>query len=452
MSQFKNGDSFGFVLRFGFKVDAPAYAVSAQIRDGAMRLIDMPVIRALENSHSYLLAPSQVLDPGRYQFDVVVSSGGAVTHSETYKFTVLTAVTTASGAVLDAAVIDIESPEVGQVVVQPVGARLGVDALCQTLRIEPIIFAESVRVEAVKGSDGKGWTAGNYDPETGSVSFESDDGLEFETGDLRGPAGESPNLSVGTVETLQAGSSATAEITGDFPNLSINFKLPAGIDGQSGESINLSVGMVETLPAGASATAELVGTGANLVLNLGLPAGADGPSNGGSGDLIADPNVQMAILDADFFIDSTSNPAVTPQQAILPGFQFTVEAGETYEVELILFLQWNETTSVTKYLSYKFIDATDRKSSTFNSRNVGLCHMQYHDDGVLESVSTRYLTPIDSSVNLGFNFADRYDRQELKVIATASVAHTVSFASPVMNGNSVRTYFKGSRMTKRRLS
>ncbi|MEM8954359.1 MAG: hypothetical protein AAGD22_09435 [Verrucomicrobiota bacterium] len=38
----------------------------------------------------------------------------------------------------------------------------------------------------VKGADGKGWTGGNYDPETGKITFQSNDGLGFETEDIRG--------------------------------------------------------------------------------------------------------------------------------------------------------------------------------------------------------------------------------------------------------------------------
>jgi hypothetical protein len=41
-----------------------------------------------------------------------------------------------------------------------------------------------------KGEDGKGWTAGGYDPSTGVVEFTSDDGLGFSTTDLRGSSGE----------------------------------------------------------------------------------------------------------------------------------------------------------------------------------------------------------------------------------------------------------------------
>ena len=40
-----------------------------------------------------------------------------------------------------------------------------------------------------RGADGKGWTGGSYDASTGIVTFTSDDGLEFTTGDLRGSDG-----------------------------------------------------------------------------------------------------------------------------------------------------------------------------------------------------------------------------------------------------------------------
>ena len=40
------------------------------------------------------------------------------------------------------------------------------------------------------GADGKGWTAGSYDASTGVVTFDSDDGLGFSTGDLRGADGK----------------------------------------------------------------------------------------------------------------------------------------------------------------------------------------------------------------------------------------------------------------------
>ena len=44
--------------------------------------------------------------------------------------------------------------------------------------------------EGPPGEDGKGWTGGEYDSDTGQVFFYSDDGLEFNTSDLRGPPGK----------------------------------------------------------------------------------------------------------------------------------------------------------------------------------------------------------------------------------------------------------------------
>ena len=49
---------------------------------------------------------------------------------------------------------------------------------------------EDIRgAEGAAGADGKGWTGGSYSEDTGVVSFTSDDGLESDTGDLRGTEG-----------------------------------------------------------------------------------------------------------------------------------------------------------------------------------------------------------------------------------------------------------------------
>lgn len=57
--------------------------------------------------------------------------------------------------------------------------------------------------------------------------------------DLIGPSGISPNLSIGTITTLENGSNATAEITGEFPNLVLNLGIPKGEKGDDLD-INLS--------------------------------------------------------------------------------------------------------------------------------------------------------------------------------------------------------------------
>lgn len=44
-------------------------------------------------------------------------------------------------------------------------------------------------------------------------------------------SGITPNLTIGTVETLEAGSDATATITGDKENPVLNLGIPKGLDG-----------------------------------------------------------------------------------------------------------------------------------------------------------------------------------------------------------------------------
>lgn len=57
-----------------------------------------------------------------------------------------------------------------------------------------------------------------------------------------------------------------------------------GTNGKDGLTPNISIGTVTTLDAGASATAGITGTTPNLTLNLGIPKGAKGdPGEGGSG-------------------------------------------------------------------------------------------------------------------------------------------------------------------------
>lgn len=63
-----------------------------------------------------------------------------------------------------------------------------------------------------------------------------------------------PNLAVGEVQTLPAGASATAEVTGMSPDFVLSLGVPAGANG---DTPTITAGTVSTLPAGASATAEL---------------------------------------------------------------------------------------------------------------------------------------------------------------------------------------------------
>lgn len=149
-----------------------------------------------------------------------------------------------------------------------------------------------------------------------------------------GADGATPKLSIGTVTTLNAGSNATASITGTTANPVLNLGIPKGADGSGGTggtgtagadggyyvpSVNssgvlswtasktgmpsvqssnikgatgatpqLSIGTVTTLSAGSNATASITGTTDNPILNLGIPKGKDGTNGTGGGGAGAD--------------------------------------------------------------------------------------------------------------------------------------------------------------------
>ena len=103
-----------------------------------------------------------------------------------------------------------------------------------------------------------------------------------------GQNGVTPTLSAGNVETLEPGQPATASVTGDGPEYQINLGIPRGQtgaqgapgqdgqDGQDGQSPTIAVGTVTTLDPGQDATAEITGETPNLVLSLGIPQGQPG--------------------------------------------------------------------------------------------------------------------------------------------------------------------------------
>ena len=92
----------------------------------------------------------------------------------------------------------------------------------------------------VKGVDyfdgAKGDKGDKGDPgEQGPQGIQGEQGIQGPKGDT----GATPNITIGTVTTLAAGSDATASITGDTPNLTLNLGIPKGADGSG--SIDTSV-------------------------------------------------------------------------------------------------------------------------------------------------------------------------------------------------------------------
>ena len=104
----------------------------------------------------------------------------------------------------------------------------------------------------------------------------------------RGDTGENgvtPTLSAGDVETLEPDQTATASVTGAGPEYQINLGIPRGQtgaqgtpgqNGEDGQTPTISVGTVTTLDPGQDATAEITGETPNLTLNLGIPQGKPG--------------------------------------------------------------------------------------------------------------------------------------------------------------------------------
>lgn len=107
-----------------------------------------------------------------------------------------------------------------------------------------------------------------------------------------GPTGATPAISV-QVSGLPAGSEPTVSVSGTPEAPVISLGIPAGqqgtpgtpgTNGTDGQTPNITIGTVETLPAGSNVTASITGQTPNLVLNLGIPqgpAGAGVPSTEG---------------------------------------------------------------------------------------------------------------------------------------------------------------------------
>ena len=103
-----------------------------------------------------------------------------------------------------------------------------------------------------------------------------------------GQNGVTPTLAAGDVETLEPDQPATASVTGEGPAYQINLGIPRGQtgaqgapgqdgqDGQDGQTPTIAVGTVTTLDPGQDATAEITGETPNLVLSLGIPQGQPG--------------------------------------------------------------------------------------------------------------------------------------------------------------------------------
>lgn len=132
---------------------------------------------------------------------------------------------------------------------------------------------------------------------TASVRLISENRYAIDLGIPRGAKGQdgtgggsgsvvNPTLEIGSVSS---GEVASAEIVGDSPNYTINLVLPKGEQGPQGYdgvTPNITIGEVTTLPAGSGATVTKRGTIESPIFDFGIPQGekgADGVGTGGTG-------------------------------------------------------------------------------------------------------------------------------------------------------------------------
>lgn len=89
---------------------------------------------------------------------------------------------------------------------------------------------------------------------------------------------------------------------------------PAGPKGDTGATPNIQIGTVTTLEAGSNATASISGTAENPLLNLGIPKGADG-SGGGSGSSVDDGGYYAPSVDTEGNLTWTASKTGMPAVA-----------------------------------------------------------------------------------------------------------------------------------------
>ncbi len=94
-------------------------------------------------------------------------------------------------------------------------------------------------------------------------------------------------LTIGSVETLEAGSAATVSNSGTIEKAVLDFGIPAGFDGKDGAAATVAIGTVTTGEPGTTASVTNVGTDTAAVLDITIPRGDKGIDGTGAGDVVA---------------------------------------------------------------------------------------------------------------------------------------------------------------------
>ena len=90
---------------------------------------------------------------------------------------------------------------------------------------------------------------------------------------LEGPVGETPDISIGTVTTVEPGTPAAATMTGTPEAPVLNLTIPKGV---AGDTPAFTVGEVTTGEPGTPVVVTVTGTAAAPVLNITIPQGLQG--------------------------------------------------------------------------------------------------------------------------------------------------------------------------------
>lgn len=128
------------------------------------------------------------------------------------------------------------------------------------------------------GADDTGKPSRGAKGEPGSPGARGEPGSPGAKGD-KGDTGATPNLTIGTVTTLEAGESATASITGESPDLTLNLGIPKGAKGEPGmDGVTPTFGIesVETGEPGTDAEVTMTGDAPNHGLRFVIPRGDKG--------------------------------------------------------------------------------------------------------------------------------------------------------------------------------
>lgn len=114
------------------------------------------------------------------------------------------------------------------------------------------------------------------------------DGSEVNLGHVVGRDSQTPNITIGQVETLPAGSAVTASITGETPNLVLNLGIPQGQQGDPGQAATIEIVETETVaPDTPAAMVELPeSTPQARRYKAQVPQGVRGPAGMGGGPYV----------------------------------------------------------------------------------------------------------------------------------------------------------------------